>query len=124
MAGNGELVIGLDAQRMAASAAKDVATLEKLIADDLIYVHSTARMDTKETLIGAMVSGKTVYTGMQPSEVVAQEFGDTVVLSGVCAISVVAAGNPRSFKVRFVDVWNKRPAGWQMVTWQSTLLPE
>ena len=71
-----------------------------------------------------MESGKTVYTAMQPSEVVARDFGDAVVLTGVCAISVVAAGNPRSFKVRFVDVWNKRPAGWQMVIWQSTLLPE
>ena len=123
MAGNGETVIALDAKRMAASAAKDIATLEELIADDLIYVHSTARMDTKATLIGAMESGSTVYTGMTPSSVVAQDFGDTVVLTGVCAISVLASGNPRSFSVRFVDVWNKRASGWQMVTWQSTLLP-
>ena len=123
MAGNAADVIGLDKQRMTAAAAKDIATLNKLIADDLIYVHSTARIDTKKTLIGAMESGATVYTGMVPSDVVAQDFGDTVVLTGIAAISVLSNGNPRSFRVRFLDVWAKRPAGWQMVTWQSTLQP-
>jgi ketosteroid isomerase-like protein len=48
--------------------------------------------------------------------------GDTVVLTGACAISVVSGGKPNSFKVRFIDVYAKRGAGWQMVTWQSTKL--
>ena len=36
MAGNGQAVIDLDKKRMQAMATKDVATLESLIADDLI----------------------------------------------------------------------------------------
>jgi ketosteroid isomerase-like protein len=122
MAGNGEMVIALDKKRMTASAAKDIDTLNTLIAEDLIYTHSSARMDTKASLTGAMQSGSTVYTAMTPSDVVAQDLGDTVVLTGVCAISVLSGGKPNSFRVRFIDVYAKRASGWQMVTWQSTKL--
>jgi ketosteroid isomerase-like protein len=124
MAGNGQTIIDLDKKRMTATAAKDVATLKNLIADDLIYTHSSARMDTKQSLIGAMESGATVYTSMVPSDVVAQDLGDTVVLTGVAAISVISGGKPNSFRVRFIDVYAKRAAGWQMVTWQSTKLAD
>ena len=124
MAGNGQAIIDLDRKRMAASVAKDYDTLNQVIGDDLIYTHSSARMDTKQSLIGAMQSGATVYTAMTPSDVVAQDLGDSVVLTGVCAISVMSGGKPNSFRVRFTDVYAKRAKGWQMVTWQSTKLPD
>jgi ketosteroid isomerase-like protein len=122
MSGNAEKIIELDRQRMAAMAEKDVSKLDRIIADDLIYTHSSARVDTKKTLIGAMESGTTVYTAVEPSDVVAQDLGDAVVLTGVAAISVNSGGAPNSFRVRFVDVYANRGGQWQMVTWQSTRL--
>jgi ketosteroid isomerase-like protein len=124
MAGNGQMVIDLDRKRMAAMAQKDIATLNELIADDLIYTHSSARLDTKASLIGNMESGSTVYTSVVPSDVEAQDLGDTVVLTGSCRISVNAGGRPNSFGVRFTDVYANRGGRWQMVTWQSTRLPD
>jgi ketosteroid isomerase-like protein len=123
MAGNAQMIIDLDRKRMQAMAAKDIATLNALIADDLIYTHSSARIDTKQSLIGAMQSGATVYTGVEPSDVKAQDFGDVVVLTGVAEIKVTANGTPNAFAVRFIDVYAKRAGTWQMVTWQSTRLP-
>ena len=61
MADNGQKIIDLDKKRMNAMAQKDIATLNALLADDLVYTHSTARLDTKQSLIGAMESGRTVY---------------------------------------------------------------
>jgi ketosteroid isomerase-like protein len=123
MAGNGQAIIDLDRKRMQAMAAKDVGTLEAVLADDLIYTHSSARLDTKRSLIDAMVSGKTVYTGVEPSDVKAQDLGDTVVLTGVAQIKVTANGTANAFGVRFTDVYARRDGRWQMVTWQSTRLP-
>ena len=124
MAGNGQMVIDLDKKRMTAMAQKDVATLKTLLSDDLIYTHSTARLDTKQSLIGNMESGSTVYTGVEPSDVKAQDLGDAVVLTGSCRISVMSQGRPNSFSVRFTDVYANKGGQWQMVTWQSTRLPE
>lgn len=124
MAGNGQTVIDLDRKRMQAMATKDVATLEALIADDLIYTHSSARIDTKRSLIDNMTSGSTVYSMVEPSDVKAQDLGDTVVLTGVAKIKVAANGNQMAFAVRFTDVYANRGGRWQMVTWQSTRLPD
>lgn len=124
MAGNADTVIELDKKRMTAMAQKDIATLNELIADDLVYTHSSARLDTKQSLIGNMESGSTVYTSVVPSDVKAQDLGDTVVLTGSCKISVNAGGRPNSFGVRFTDVYARRNGRWQMVTWQSTRTPD
>jgi Domain of unknown function (DUF4440) len=105
-------------------AQKDIATLKALLSDDLVYTHSTARLDTKQSLIGAMESGTTVYTAVEPSDVKAQDLGDAVVLTGVARISVMSRGNPNTFSVRFTDVYANKGGQWQMVTWQSTRLPE
>lgn len=120
MSNNGNTVIALDKARMDAMAAQDYAKLEAIIADDLVYTHSSARLDTKGTLIGAMKSGATVYKSCTPSGVQAQDLGDTVVLTGRAEISIDRAGDPISFAVRFTDVYAKRGGQWQMVAWQST----
>lgn len=124
MAGNGQMIIELDKKRMTAMAQKDIATLNTVLADDLVYTHSSARLDTKESLIGAMQSGATVYNSVVPSDVKAQDCGDTVVLTGVARIGVNSGGNAMNFAVRFTDVYANKAGKWQMVTWQSTRLPE
>jgi ketosteroid isomerase-like protein len=124
MAGNGQKIIELDKQRMTAMAQKDIATLNRLLSDDLVYTHSSARLDTKQSLIGNMESGSTVYTAVEPSDVKAQDLGDTVVLTGACRISVTSQNRANSFTVRFTDVYANKGGQWQMVTWQSTRLPE
>jgi hypothetical protein len=124
MADNRQKIIDLDNQRMEAMAKKDIATLNALLSDDLVYTHSSARLDTKQSLIGAMESGATVYTSVVPSDVVAQDLGDAVVLTGVARISVTSNGNPINFGVRFTDVYANKGGQWQMVAWQSTRLPD
>jgi ketosteroid isomerase-like protein len=124
MADNGKMIIDLDKKRMEAMATKDIATLNDVLADDLIYAHSSARLDTKQSLIGNMQSGSTVYQSVVPSDVKAQDLGDAVVLTGIARIKVTSGGKPMDFGVRFTDVYAKRGGKWQMVTWQSTKLPE
>lgn len=124
MADNRQKIIDLDKKRMQAMAQKDIAALNALLSDDLVYTHSSARLDTKKSLIGAMESGATVYTSVEPSDVVAQDLGDAVVLTGAARISVTSNGNPNSFGVRFTDVYVNKGGQWQMVAWQSTRLSE
>jgi ketosteroid isomerase-like protein len=124
MADNAQMIIDLDRKRMQAMAQKDVATLNDLIADDLIYTHSSARIDTKQSLIGNMQSGGTVYNSVEPSDVKAQDLGSAVVLTGVAKIQVTSGGKPNAFGVRFTDVYANRGGKWQMVTWQSTRLAD
>jgi len=124
MAGNEQMIIELDRKRMTAMAEKDIRTLNDVIADDLVYTHSSARLDTKKSLIANMESGSTVYTSVVPSDVKAIDCGDTVILTGSCRISVMSGGKPNSFGVRFTDVYANKGGNWQMVAWQSTRTPD
>jgi hypothetical protein len=124
MADNGAKIIALDKERMDATCRQDAAALEKLLADDLVYTHSSAAIDTKQSLIDNMKSGRTVYTKIEPSNVVAQDCGDAVVLTGEARIGVNSRGRELSFGVRFIDVYANRGGEWQMIAWQSTRLPD
>ena len=124
MPGNAQKIIDLDRKRMTAMAEKDYAALNELLADDLVYTHSSARIDTKQSLIGNMQSGATVYNAVEPSDVKAQDLGSAVVLTGVARIRVTSGGKPNAFGVRFTDVYANKGGKWQMVTWQSTRLPD
>ena len=123
MSENGARIIALDKERMQAMADKDIAKLNNLLCKNLVYTHSSARLDTKQSLIAGMESGSTVYISVQPSEVEAQDLGDVVVLTGVAQISVVSNGTPNEFGVRFTDVYQNQGGTWRMVAWQSTKLP-
>jgi ketosteroid isomerase-like protein len=124
VADNGQAIIALDKKRMDAMCQRDMAALHALLADDLVYTHSSAKVDTKQSLIGAMEAGTTVYTSIEPSDVEARAFGDAVVLTGVARIGVTSNGRPLNFGVRFTDVYANRGGHWQMVAWQSTRLPD
>jgi aspartate aminotransferase-like enzyme len=56
---NGQKISDLDKKRMHAMAQKDIAPLSALLSDDLVYTQSTARLDTKKSLLEVMESGKT-----------------------------------------------------------------
>ena len=124
MADNGAAIIALDRKRMDAMCQQDIATLNTLLGDDLVYTHSSARVDTKQSLIGGMEAGTTVYTSLETSDVQAQDLGTAVVLTGVARVGVMSNGRPNSFGIRFVNVYANRGGEWQMVTWQSTRTPE
>ena len=121
---SGQAIIELDRRRMEAMCQQDVPALNAILADELVYTHSSARVDTKQSLLGGMEAGTTVYTLIEPSEVQAQAYADTVVLTGVARIGVTTNGRPVSFGVRFTDVYVNKGGAWQMVAWQSTRLPE
>ena len=118
-----QMIMALDARRMRAMAERDYAVLNELLADDLVYTHSAGFLDTKESLIGNMAASTLVYRAVEPSDVVAQDLGHAMVLTGRAHLEITLDGKALAFGVRFTDVWAKRGAAWQMVAWQATRLP-
>ena len=47
-------IIALEDRRIEAMTKGDVQALEEILADDLIYTHTTARIDTKSSFIEAI----------------------------------------------------------------------
>ena len=113
----------LEDRRCQAMIEGDLATLDALLGDGLVYTHSTSLVDGKASYLEALRSKKFVYRKVERPEENMQVHGDTVVVTGEVRLEVLLEGNPRAVRSRFLNVWAKGPRGWQMVAWQSTPLP-
>ena len=119
-----EMIRGLDAERMAAMVAGDLDTLGRILADDLSYVHTSAAIDTKSSIMEAIGNGRLNYQKMAARNVKVRDYGDTAVVRGKADVEVTSGGNDLTFSLEFTEVYVNGGAGWQMVAWQSTRLPE
>jgi ketosteroid isomerase-like protein len=116
-------VAALEDARFAAMLNNDVAPLEKCIAADLIYTHSSGRVEDKAMYINSIRSGAVRYKKFQRSEQRVVAYGDSVVFTGRADVEVDISGGAMSFSLRYADLWVKRAGSWQMVMWQATRLP-
>ena len=117
-----QAVIKLEQERVEAVLKGDLVTLERIFADDLIYTHSNARVETKQQFLESVKSGTTKYEAMKHSDLKVQLFGDTAVLRGKSDLKVALNGQSVSLQIRFITVYVKTNGRWQMTTWQSTRL--
>lgn len=116
-------ILALEERRCAAMAANDVAVLEKLFHDDLIYTHSSAVVDTRASYLDTLKNGHTRYHSVQRSDEKVRVCGDTALVTGRAIIDVTVKGEKKHLDTRFLDVWTKTPQGWKFIAWQSTKLP-
>ncbi len=113
-------IFALEAQRRQAMIDADVVTLAKLLAEDVLWIHATARPDTRQGLLASIESRKTIYQAIECSEETLRFYGDTAIVSGIADIKAQIAGEDRVLQNRFTIIWFRSAGGWQAVHWQST----
>ena len=114
-------VVDAERRRFDAQVSKDYAVLDKLLADDLIYAHSSGATDTKQSYIQSIRDGKSNYGSVDVLEQKVRVYGNTAVVKGVCQIKNTPPA--ADLKLSYTDVYVKKAGQWQMVTWQSLKIP-
>jgi Domain of unknown function (DUF4440) len=109
--------------RYAAQTTSDFDTLKRLYGDDLVYVHSTAVVDSKASYIERQRSGLH-YRVMRPSDVKVRVFGCLAIINGRGDYEVTQNGQDSSPHLLFTSVWAKRGPDVQFVSWESTPIPK
>lgn len=117
-------VLRADENRFEAMRKEDWNALEMALADDLTYVHSTARLESKAEHVGNLRAGKPHYRGIAPRDRKARVHGDIGVVNGVSEMHVENAGKEQRFTVRYLAVYAKSGEAWRMIAWQSTKVPD
>ena len=113
----------LEDRRFRALCEADASKLDELLADSLVYTHSSAATDSKSSYIAGIRTKKWEYKRVERPVEDIQVYGDCAVVTGEAKIDVIVGGNPRKIHNRYLDVWFKGGKGWQMVAWQSTPIP-
>ena len=117
-------VLQADDRRFDAMRKGDWAALDAALADDLTYVHSTARLESKAEHIGNLKAGKPHYRGIAPRERKARVHGNIGIVNGVSEMHVERDGKEQRFTVRYLAVYAKAGGNWRMIAWQSTKVPD
>lgn len=110
-----EEILRQEKARTAAILAADGPAMQKLFDDDLVYIHSSGRLDTKTSYIDGLVSGKSGYKGFNFSNVKVRVYGDCAIASG----DVIIDTRNAQLDLRFTNVWVRRGEGWCNVHWSS-----
>lgn len=70
-------------QRYAAMTKPDVAALEPLLSGDLVYAHSTGKLQSKNELLADLKSGAMRYRKIETTAPFIRFYGEVAVVNGV-----------------------------------------
>ena len=113
----------LEERRYRAMCEADMAALDALLADALVYTHSTAAADSKASYLAGIRAKKWNYRKIERPVEDIQLHGDCAVVTGQVRIDILVDGAAKVLNSRFTNVWVKGAKGWQMTAWQSTPIP-
>ena len=110
-------IVALEAELRRAQLDADVATLDRLIADELLFTGPDGRLGSKAEDLAAHGSGVLRFREHEPEELRVRAVGDTVrVVALRTKIAVEVNGTPVSGMFRYTRVWAKERGGpWRIV---------
>ncbi len=126
MPDDGPALAGLrerELRRFEAMTRGDTAALAPLLADDLVYTHSNALVETKESHLAAIASRSTVYRALVPTFMDWRRHGDLALGAGMVYAAGFLRGTPFDVALRVSTVHRLRGGRWELLSWQSTRVP-
>lgn len=115
--------IACEEQRIQAFMSGDLAALDRLFHDDLLWVHTSGGVDDKAGFIEKVSCGTLKFIGIFPSDVKTIETDRAVVFFGAQTIDLELRGNRQLLASRYSNTWVCTDNGWRMRYWQSTFVP-
>jgi ketosteroid isomerase-like protein len=115
-----------DDARVAATVAADRAKLSAILSDDLHYAHASGNVDTKNSYIETVTSGRTKYMKIDYQE---RQFTfpapRIALMTGKAHIQVAKPdGTTADMPMSYLGVWREENNAWHFLAWQSAKLPD
>jgi ketosteroid isomerase-like protein len=98
---------------------KDVAALDRILADDWIAIDFEGNIVNKASVIADLKSGASTNTSVDLGEMKVRVYGDTAIVIGSDTEKSTYKGKDSSGHYVWTDVFVKRNGRWQAVSSQS-----
>jgi ketosteroid isomerase-like protein len=113
-------VAALDTEYQAAVKKNDVATMDRILADDFVLVTGLGKTYTKADLLNEARSKSTIYEHQEDSVQKVRVWGDTAVVTALLWAKGTKDGKAFDYKLWFSDTYARTPAGWRYVFGQAS----
>jgi ketosteroid isomerase-like protein len=113
-------VLALDKQWSDAIVKSDTATLEKLLADDLVYAHATGIIDTKKSYIAKIKERRQVYKSFEQRNPVVNIYKDSAVTFSHVRVTGTNQAGAFDDKIMLIHFWVKQNNAWRLAGHQTT----
>ena len=98
--------------------------LDAILADDVVYIHSTAVAEEKDGYLAGVRDGLYEYESIESSDVTLRSCGDVAVQTGTVRMSVGTRNEAkRPIGLLFTLVWKREPPGWRLWQRHATRMP-
>jgi ketosteroid isomerase-like protein len=122
-------ILALQKKFQAASMAADLPALSALMADNAIFIHGSAVVQTKAQYINSITSGQMKLTTYNLKESKVTFFKGGAIVVGLTDVGLAPPRNapgtpPRLIHMRVSTVWLRKLDGWQLILNQGTPLAD
>lgn len=112
--------LGLDKQWSDAIVKSDTATLERLLANDLVYAHATGIIDTKTSYIAKIKERRQVYKSFEQRNPIVNIYKDAAVTFSHVRVTGTNQAGAFDDKIMLIHFWVKQNNAWRLAAHQTT----
>ena len=117
-------ILKVDEERNQALQKGDVATLDRIYSDDLVYANATGALLTKAEHLADLKARKLNFRSFKHDDVKVVVQGDTGILTGISTSAVDYHGTISSSPRRFLNIFARKDGRWLCVAHFETPVVE
>jgi hypothetical protein len=117
-------ILAVDNERYEAMKNRDMAAMDRLHADGLVFINTKGRMLNKAEYLEEVRSGALKFLSVETDDYKFYMYGDTVIMSGRAKSVVEYHGVVNKKPRRFTSVFIKMQGQWRLVAHQATLIAD
>jgi ketosteroid isomerase-like protein len=113
-------ILALDKQWSDAIIKGDTATLDNLLADNLVYAHATGIVDTKTSYLAKIKERRQVYKSFEQHKPIVNIYKDSAVTFSYVRVTGTNQAGIFDDKVMLIHFWVKQNNSWRLAAHQTT----
>jgi ketosteroid isomerase-like protein len=117
-------ILAVDNERYEAMQKRDMAAMDRLHADGLVFINTKGKMLNKAEYLEEIRSGNLKFLSVDTDEYHFYVYGDTVIMNGRAKSVVEYHGVVNKKPRRFTSVFIKLQGQWRLVAHQATLIAD
>jgi hypothetical protein len=102
---------------------KQADSLNRVLDERVLYIHSNGWIQNKKEIVDDMVSGKLIYQKVTITEANARIYGQTAIVTGIGTFEGINSGTAFAINLRYTEVYVSNGKGWMLTSRHSNRMP-